>query len=572
MTAPVGVIEGSSPLTVRFAWSGATRGYEAFFVVYPALSSRSELAATLRSGPSDAPILITQPVALARLATGAGRFSLTDGVFGALGCDASCDGVYPVELRIANDQSGVTRAQTLFGLPYLATTGVSVSPRLGFAPVVRVIPASSGAAMRRSLRGLSRVQTPYSIAFEGSEAVSASSLRTLVGLVGGSTLHERLLTPYVPASAGCAAATPILGLSQRLALGHDVAGGALDNVLLSERPSRGELATLVATHPHAVVLSSRVLAQVAPVLSLSDPVRTSGSSPEFLGASPALSGELDASASPAGMQRLIADLAQFYFQAPSQSGRVAVAEVTVTRSASVASLSQTLSMLARLPFLRLQTISEAASRPTLLIPDSGLALAGGRGGCAPLGGELRRGLARLKGLLAADAGSRAPLRNLVALAEVAAGSRSRASEAELARATGQLALALNLVGSRTITLTAHSASIPLTLSSRLPFPARVRLEVVAPEFRFPRGGSRLVQLDRGTVTVQLPVRVAVLGTFPATVEVLSPSGTLLRAVRVTVHSTGFSSVGIALSVASILVLALWWARTIRARRRRPRQS
>jgi len=569
LTAPVGVSEGSAPVTVRFAWTGATRGYEAFFVVYPALSSRSELAATLREGPTDAPILITAPKPLARIAAGSGRFALTDGIFAALGCDASCDGVYPVELRIANDQTGVTRAQLLFGLPYLAS---ATRPRLALAPIVRVAPSSSGIAMQRSLRALAALAAPYSIAFTGSETVPAARLQRLAGLVAGSSLHEHLLAPYVSVSPACARATSILGLSQRLALGRQVVGGAEENVLLGERPSRDELATLAAARAHVVVLSDRVLAQVAPVLSLSDPVRTGTRGLEFLGASPTLGDELAAAVTPAGMQRLIADLAQFYFQAPSQAGRVAVAEVMVARAASVGSLPSTLSMLAGLPFLRLVTVSQAASRPTLLIPSSGLALAGSHQSCAPLGGRLRTSLRRVSGLLAADDGSKAPLQDLVALAEVAAATRSRASATYLARATDRFASALNLVGSRTITLTAHSATIPLTLSSRLPFPARVRLAVVAPEFRFPSGGSRVVRLDRATVTVQLPVRVAVLGTFPATVEVLSPSGTLLREVRVTVHSTGFSSVGIGLTLASVLVLALWWARTIRSRRRRPEQS
>jgi hypothetical protein len=570
--APVGVGEGSGPVTVRFAWSGQTRGLEAFLVVYPALSSRSELAATLRNGPGDAPILITQPTPLARLATSAGRFSLTDGIFGTLGCNASCDGVYPVELRIANDESGVTRAQLLFGLPYLASAPAQVSPRLALAPVVRIVPASSGQAMAHALGALSLLPVPYSIAFGGSAAVPASRLGALAGLVAGSALHERLVAPYVPVSASCARATSLLSLSERLALGHEVAGGASENVLLSERPSRSELAALGAAHARVVILSSRVLAQAAPVLSLSDPVRTSDISPELLGASPTLGRELAASTSPAGMQRLIADLAQFYFQAPSQTGRVAVAEVTLGEPAAIASLAKTLSTLAGLPFLRLQTVTEAASNPTLPITTQGLAFAGAHGACPRLKGKLRAGLARLSGLLSADDGSRRPLRNLIALGELAAATRSRVSVAELTRATGRLASALNLVGSRTITLTAHAASIPLTLSSRLPFPARVRLAVAAPEFRFPRGASRLVRLDRGTVTVELPVRVAVLGTFPATVEVLSPSGTVLRAVRVTVHSTGFSSVGIALTAASILVLALWWIKTARARRRRPEQS
>jgi len=96
--------------------------------------------------------------------------------------------------------------------------------------------------------------------------------------------------------------------------------------------------------------------------------------------------------------------------------------------------------------------------------------------------------------------------------------------------------------------------VPLTLSSKLPFPIGVQLSIRSSEITFPKGSRRVIKLRRGTATVSLPVVVKALGTFAASAVVSAPNGAVLVTSNLTVHSTGFSTVGVVLTVGAALVL------------------
>jgi len=132
--------------------------------------------------------------------------------------------------------------------------------------------------------------------------------------------------------------------------------------------------------------------------------------------------------------------------------------------------------------------------------------------------------------------------------------------------TGQLSLVQ--VASRTITITARSASIPITITSSAPYSLRGTLSLSSGKLEFPRGNTRTVSIDHPTNSTRVEVRALTSGDLPLELTLTSPDGRLVLARgRLTVRSTATSVVGIALTALAVLVLAVWWARTWRKRRR-----
>jgi hypothetical protein len=78
-----------------------------------------------------------------------------------------------------------------------------------------------------------------------------------------------------------------------------------------------------------------------------------------------------------------------------------------------------------------------------------------------------------------------------------------------------------------------------------------------------------VTLDTETVQQSIAVKARSNGTFPLTVQVLTPSGDTAVApmTELTVQATTLSGFGVVLTVGALLVLATWWVRHIRRGRR-----
>ena len=120
---------------------------------------------------------------------------------------------------------------------------------------------------------------------------------------------------------------------------------------------------------------------------------------------------------------------------------------------------------------------------------------------------------------------------------------------------------------RTVVLTARTGSIPVRIRNDLDGDVRLRMTARSPRLDFPDGPTTEVLLTPGLNRIDLPVEVQAPGSSLLRIELTSPDSALaLREVTVTVRSSSISGVGAALSVLSVLVLALWWTRTFRARR------
>ena len=128
------------------------------------------------------------------------------------------------------------------------------------------------------------------------------------------------------------------------------------------------------------------------------------------------------------------------------------------------------------------------------------------------------------------------------------------------------------VPARSITVAGRSSELPITITSRTEEPLVVKVRLTSSKLRFPDGNERLVTVTDGVTQVRVRVEARTSGTFPVTVDLLTPTGDelLTPSTQLTVRSTGLSGLGLALSVGALLVLALWWARHVRRSRRRRR--
>jgi hypothetical protein len=170
-----------------------------------------------------------------------------------------------------------------------------------------------------------------------------------------------------------------------------------------------------------------------------------------------------------------------------------------------------------------------------------------------------------------DAGNRSLL---VSLSSVWSGTAGRTrARAELGKVTlgvnnflGQLQVP---AANSTITLTARRGQIPVTFLNDSNQTLRVRVHLQSDKLLFPDGDERVLDLAPRSTTVRFTVETRSSGTFPLTLTVTSPDGSLpIQQTKVQVRSTFVSNVGLFVTIGAVLFLALWWANDIRRRRKR----
>ena len=134
---------------------------------------------------------------------------------------------------------------------------------------------------------------------------------------------------------------------------------------------------------------------------------------------------------------------------------------------------------------------------------------------------------------------------------------------------GQLSQ-ITALGQQTVTLTSASGKIPFSISNALDYPVRVSLNFQSPKLHFVNGNQQVVTIPAGQPAhLTIPVTVRASGAFPMQVTITSPDhGLAITHTRFDVRSTAISGIGLILTVAAGLFLALWWIRHARDTRRR----
>lgn len=129
--------------------------------------------------------------------------------------------------------------------------------------------------------------------------------------------------------------------------------------------------------------------------------------------------------------------------------------------------------------------------------------------------------------------------------------------------------AVSVPSANDVTLGGRRSTIRLKLRNDAAFEVRVAVRLESAKLSFPNG-QELVTLPPSTVTeVDIPVEVRSNGRFPVSVTLLTPEGDvpLGTPVEFAVRSTALTGLGQVVTVAGLLILASWWFRHGRARRR-----
>ncbi len=276
--------------------------------------------------------------------------------------------------------------------------------------------------------------------------------------------------------------------------------------------------------------------------------------------------------------QLVADLSQTYFENPNAPQPRGVAVMPATWQNSPLFISTLVSALHANPVLLPVTLASLFTQ----VPDgaNGEATAGtvtGSTTSAPITrlmlstayGSLNRVREVLPNDSAVTQGLRADIFNAESIGLTASARHWLLTRSDAVLAG--LAHTLGLSGPSHVTLTASSGKIPITIHyTGGSYPLNLLLRIKSSILDFPATEvSQHLALDHADTNEVLHVSSRTSGETTLTIELLTPSGgrVLLAPTTFTVTSTAASGVAIGLSIGALLVLALWWSRSILRHRR-----
>ena len=531
----------------------------------------------------------------------------------ALDCAAlACDGVYPLDVTLVDTSNDTPlRSFTTF-LVYVAGNPGSIPLRLALVLPFGAAPAldpegnsTLTARQTRSLAGILALirndpdcrltlelypQLLVALAEDPSPraATVLAELRALAKRRSSSGRIEFLEAPFTPVNVDTLVSAGLGGeLHSQLARAARVFEAVLSaaaprGVYFSTTPiDDAGLQDLAGEHIVRVVIPDTGLPVIGS-MSRTSPSRLSPSSPASSGApasgitavvaDSALATHFAADVGPAlATHRFFAEVAQIYFEQPfgSQARGVVVAPTAVPNSSPF--LSDLLEGLESSPIAQPATVAsifsavapgaDGAPSRLVAVPDhtspsyqfvSSLQ-------------DAHAMVATIDSITPNDTAFTSRVEDAVLLAETSGLPQqawSHYAAAPLA-AVRQIEHAISIAGTKTITLTQQRANVPITIVSTFPSPIHVTLELSSSTLAIAvRDYSRPVTLAHKNSAFEIPVTTRTSGMSTFTIELVSPRGGLVLFQHVyTVRSTAFSIVAVALSLAALFVLALWWLRS-----------
>ncbi len=168
-----------------------------------------------------------------------------------------------------------------------------------------------------------------------------------------------------------------------------------------------------------------------------------------------------------------------------------------------------------------------------------------------------------------ERGQNALLVSLTSAWQTPAGRRR--AEAELATidtSVDAIVSGVHAPQSRTLTLTARSAEIPVSFQNDTGQDVHVRVSLESDKLYFPSGSTQVLTLPPRNTTARFAVEARASGTFPLVLTVTSTDQRVtIQESRITVRSTVVSNVGLFLTIGAGVFLAAWWLNHARRRRR-----
>ncbi len=500
---------------------------------------------------------------------------------------ASCDGVYPLRITVSS-KSGAT---TKWSLISVQTTQVYQPLRV---VVVEQVGTGSLLHPHATVAGLNDVShhpsDPITLASDYLElsAIEQSGesnlqMRSAIGRALASPLHQIVSAPSQTIDfAGLDANGLASQVTQQLALSaglvKSVTGKYVDGpLLLSGRPTLDTLVALARAKVSDVIIPESALA-IAPssTLNWGAPFRVTGvESITAVSPDQEISQLIADSAIEPGLRAALAlgTLAFLHFEAPN-----AAAVRTVVLNAPIQSLSPSFSDpfiggLEHNPFARLASLSP--SFDSALIATNG---APGTRALSPTANAAgprwtRHNVSTLRTLIdqvtsysqAVSSPSIADaLRVALARSEIAAKSDARQVAINAASATLNVQLGNFSVDPSAITLAGPGTALPITLISRAGYTVTAVVHLITDRISFPKGRNIVITMDSPTKSLRVPTSNHQGSSLILQVVVTTPDDQVILArAAIQVRIAGTSIVGYLLSIASLLVLGLWWWRTYR---------
>ena len=277
----------------------------------------------------------------------------------------------------------------------------------------------------------------------------------------------------------------------------------------------------------------------------------------------------------------LAALAQIYFEQPNLAGRDVV--VTPSESMSTRLLNEVLNELASSPLVSNQTVGALFSATpigtngnttAIVLPAS----APGSNGL-PSAAIVNAAHAQriLTSLVPSNSAVLTQTRQDVEFGESAglsALARRHLIGAAESKIT-EIAKSLSFLGTSNFTLTSAAGKIPITIDQNGDNgPINVRILLQSSGLILPNGGSKSTTLKaNATSLANIKVETRGSGISHLSVSVLTPVGGRVLLTRLfTVRSTAISVPAVILSLLAVAVLAAWWIRSFKRRRRDQRGS
>ena len=587
---------------------------EVAVAVYRRVTSRSEFDRTLQNRPRSAPLSVTS-TPLSEVTTDSGgavvvRLPTQDPAqppeFPRL--RLAEEGVYPVRVELREVGGGASLADLITHMVYARGPTQGGRP-LGVALVLPVHApptvqpdgrralspesAASLAALSRSLTANPNVALTVAPTPETLQGLASSprdtDRQTLRDLARGVAGRQVAAGTYVPIALPAFSAAGLDGEAvAQLDHGNEVVSRTLGvrpdpgTWLADGRLDEAGVQRLRQQRSDRLVVQEAALAPTDLPITLAQPFELDVRAvrrPRVVVADSGLAAHFSGGDDPVlAAHRLLADLAIVYFDRPGRP-RAVVAQAPRSWQVTSAFLDTVLAGLATSPIVAGTHLDTAFEAPAATTGTGAplvrrLAPAANPPSALPTGPirAARNRLEAFSSMLSADNPLDDELEELLLVSE-GADLRPRQRTAYLeglqARIDGQLGL-INVPRNRSITLTARTGEIPVTILTRTDYPVRVQVQVASDKLEFPGGAVRDLDLDRRNTTERFSVQARASGTFPLRVNLVSPDGALvLGRSRLTVRSTASSGVGVVLSAGAGAFLLLWWGRQqVRGRRNR----
>lgn len=524
-------------------------------------------------------------------------------------CPDACDGVYPLVVDAYNAVNGVRVAQLTTFLLYVspATTplrlswilpfAATLSPGSGGTPTLSGQSSTSLASLAHLLPAISAGTAPVldpqpatllalkDAAHSEADSVTLDELQAWAKAPG----HEVMGGMFAPADPSLLAKEGFgKDVSGQTSLGESTVSEILHvqpttSDWLSQQPLSPSALSYLPSKVTKLVVSMKNLVSVPAILTTDTTFALASKNRRLTGAvtDSGLAEQLPGGGGDPALAtaRMMAQLAQIYFESPSSS-RGVILSIPTSWKPSSTFLRDFHAGLVSSPCVRVTSINaffrQVPKSPIRRERDRRLAKspkASVRANAA-----LRSARSNFFGLSSAIIKPRdalTPLRELLYLAEAEpkGGGSSPGYLTDLRTSLSEATGRLSLGGEHSVTLTSRRAELPLTVSSTSTWTMKVIVRLRSDKLRFPDGSTQVVRISPGNNALHYLVQARTIGDSPLQVELLSPNTRMVMlSSRLTVRSTAVSAAAIGLTAAAVIFLLAWWGRSlVKGRRNRNRR-